>query len=865
MSKFIQTIGLALLLWNLGASAQKVSKTTHPNWVAPVSRPENTTHKLLEDQGGFQYLLLDFQDNVADKELYRHYIIKIINSEGVQAVSDISASYDPSYQKLYFHQISLIREGVEMDKLADSEINVFQRETNMERSLYDGSLTAVINLSDVREGDILEYSYSIRGFNPINKNHYSTTFYQEYTAPVNQIYSRVVLDKSRKLNFKLFNNAKPPEIIESRRYREYIWDNEGHDYFSYDNNVPSWINKQKRVSVSTLDNWKEVVDWAKELYKYPRNNFDIMQDLDIEDIPKNEQITTLIRFVQDEVRYLGLESGMGAYKPNSPTKVYKQRYGDCKDKSLLLVSLLTDLDVSAYPLLVNTQLKKEIKELLPSHNLFDHCIVYFNFENQDYFVDPTVSNQGGNLENISFPTYDFGLVIKPNTNQLIPIPNRDKSTLSITETINIDSIGGSGFIKIESEYTGAKADYIRGYFNSNSKESIKKEYANFYSSLYNEIEPAGDIKINDGLRNSYNSLYIEETYRINKLWSTTDQGVLYFEAYPLVLESLINYPVSAKRSMPYYLGEPHSFNQKTIINLPEPWNVNDTDKIIEGKGFTYKSSVQGLGSRITIDHSYELEIETIDGSEVSDLLTKNDEITKDLSFMISYDKNLEGFKYSWASILVLILALGLGIFFFLKLYRDYNPESHQYIEEKPIGGWLILPALGLILTPIVVLVQIITEDPLNHNTWLSLYRADTESPIALVLLYGVEQLYNYLFLMFSVLLIILFFQKRSSIPTLMIIFYGTSLVVPIVDLFLTKLLASNLLSDSDGQALYADIGKRFVGAAIWIPYFLTSQRVKETFIKKHSASKQDSSIEQNQISLNPTTPPIKDEHSKYRP
>lgn len=839
---FNRIIGLALFILSSSLTGQQVQKSAIPNWVAQASYQESASDILLEDQGGFQYLLLDFQDNVADKALYRHYVIKIINSDGVQAMSDISASYDPSYQKLAFHKVVLLREGTTLNKLRDSNINTFQRETNMERSLYDGSQTAVINLSDVREGDILEYSYSIQGFNPINKDNYSTTFYQEYTTPVNRIYNRIVTNVNRRLHYKLLDGATAPNIIQSGEYREYVWDTDGTDYFFYDTNVPGWVDMQKRVSISTFNNWKEVVTWAEELYKYPKNDFNIIEDLEIEGEPKNEQIIQLIRFVQDEVRYLGLESGISAYKPNSPAKVYKQRYGDCKDKSLLLVSLLNELDVSAYPLLVNTQLKQEINQLLPSHRLFDHCIVYFTYEEQNYFVDPTLSNQGGNLEHISFPQYRSGLPIKPNINELISIPSPEKSTLSVTETITTDSIGGGGIVKIESEYTGSKADYIRSYFNSNSKESIKKEYANFYSNLYPEIETIGDIQVNDGLRNSYNTLYIEETYRVNKLWSTTEEGVLYFEVYPLVLESLLNYPVSTKRSMPYYLGQPYSYTQKTVINMPEQWNITNSDKVIEGNGFTYKSSVKGFGSTIKIDHSYELESEMIAGDKVSDLLAKNDQISNDLSFMISYDKNLEGFKFSWASILILLLALGLGIFFFLKLYRNFDPEPHAHFEEKPIGGWLILPAIGLVLTPLVVLVQILGENPMNQNTWSALYQLNSDASIALPVLYGAEQLYNYLFLIFSILLIVLFFKKRTSLPKLMIIFYAVSVVIPILDHILMEVLAPNLLSEADARASYAEMSKNFVRSAIWIPYFLLSDRVKHTFVKKRSDSEQTKSV-----------------------
>ncbi|MEM9144020.1 MAG: DUF3857 domain-containing transglutaminase family protein, partial [Bacteroidota bacterium] len=418
---------------------QKIKKTGIPRWVNPIGY---TSEKTNDDQGGYAYLLLDFQENLVEQQVYRHYAIKILNTEGIQAMSDIDVSYDPSYQKLAFHQIQLVRDGTIIDRLEQSTINVFQRETQMERSLYDGSLTGVVNLWDVREGDIIEYAFSTKGFNPINKKHFSTTFYQEYTTPVSHIYQRLVTNSSKRIHYKLLDGAVPPKKLNTAGTTDYIWDLDGSDNLLYDSNVPPWYDIQKRVFISTFEDWGQVVDWAKELYTTPKDRLEVSKTLMMEKEPLNERIIQLIRFVQDEIRYLGFESGIGAYKPNNPAKVYRQRYGDCKDKSLLLASLLREEGISAYPLLVNTQIKDGVKDLMPSHNVFDHCIVYFSFEDTDYFVDPTSSNQGGNLENLTFPKYGAGLLIKPGENELIAIPENSKPQVIITENIVVDSIGG---------------------------------------------------------------------------------------------------------------------------------------------------------------------------------------------------------------------------------------------------------------------------------------------------------------------------------------------------------------------------------------------------------------------------------------
>ncbi|WFO15398.1 DUF3857 domain-containing protein [Cellulophaga baltica 4] len=191
-------------------AADRIEKKSQPNWVNPI---ELTDFKITEDNVGYQYLLIDLQEHLIKQQLFRHYAVKILNSEGVQSMSDISVSYDPSYQKIEFHEIIIRRDGQKIEKLKNAVIQNIQRETNMERSLYDGSQTAIINLSDIREGDILEYSFSIIGFNPVNKGNYSTDFHQQYSSPVNRIYNRLIDNVNHRLNYKEYQSADKPIII----------------------------------------------------------------------------------------------------------------------------------------------------------------------------------------------------------------------------------------------------------------------------------------------------------------------------------------------------------------------------------------------------------------------------------------------------------------------------------------------------------------------------------------------------------------------------------------------------------------------------------------------------------------------------
>jgi transglutaminase-like putative cysteine protease len=91
--------------------------------------------------------------------------------------------------------------------------------------------------------------------------------------------------------------------------------------------------------VSEYESWKQVADWASALFPFPAV---LSQDLQkrIADIKAKhalpaDQLSAVLRFVQDDVRYMGIEMGVHSHKPHPPAQVFRQRFGDCKDKAYL--------------------------------------------------------------------------------------------------------------------------------------------------------------------------------------------------------------------------------------------------------------------------------------------------------------------------------------------------------------------------------------------------------------------------------------------------------------------------------------------------------------------------------------------------
>ncbi len=799
-------------------------------WIEDVSVETAGTP---EDHEGYHYYLFDRQFSPAHEEKFYHFTYQVLNSDGVQSLSDISLSFDPSYQELTVHYVDVYRDGQKVYQIKSGDFSIFQQESNRERSLYDGSLSAVLELPDVRAGDVVDYAYTVKGLNPLLKNHIAIKWTCQYTDPVSKIYARMLVPKSEKYAITYTQEEITPKVQTNREFLIYTWELDDVVASDYDRNVPYWYDGENTIEITNIESWGELVEWALPVYEYTDGNISNMANEISQAEDRDRRILDFIRFVQDEVRYLGFESGIGAYKPNPPQKVYKQRYGDCKDKSLLLVALLREMDVDAYPVLVNSSIRNNIDSVFVTPYAFDHCVVGFELDNDFIIIDPTHSNQGGDLAHIYSPTYGKGLVIRPGDRDLTSFDRRNLGKVRVEEVIDVDEVGGSASIELTTIYSGRHADQMRSQVSSNTKEDLQDEYLHFYANLYPSIEVSDPVDFIDGKRDGENVFTIVESYTCSDIWELLDDSVgLYLEVYPILLESYLSFPSSPTRTMPYDVSTVLDYEQVTRVNLPEPWTIENDPTLIEREGMKYTSHQELYGNTLKVFHEFSIDLDWLEPEEAAGFLADVEDIRESMNFALyNYFLAEDAGVSSWMVVLA-ILFLGLFIFGAVKVYKYYDPFVVYSQELKPLGGWMVLPMIGMHLTPILLLYHLITFGFFDQAMWQNLdFLSDSFS---LKFLIAAEFAYNMGLLVLAVLIVVLFYKRRSSFPRMITLFYIVNLVGQGLDTWIVVAFYPELYTDAETAALYKDVAKAVFAAIIWIPYFNLSTRVKETFIVQYS-------------------------------
>lgn len=510
------------------------------------------------------YLLVDNQVNTTtdSTKFYRKRIYKILTNKGVEHNSTLSIDFNPLYQKCYIHTMNIIRGNDTISKVDVNNIKLLQKETDLDKLMYNGLVTASVLLSDVRIGDIIEYSYTLVGDNPVFGNKYSDQFTMGWSVAVLETRLRILTKK--KLYYKLFNMEQKPNIKRRKGIRTYSWSVSGLKPFVYESESPSWHRDYPYVQVTEFKKWKDVVQWALPLYQKNTPLGDTLGKLvKVWDKSSKNDVDFFqkaLSFVQDEIRYFGVELGENTHKPTDPNIVVKQRFGDCKDKALLLCTLLEKRGIEAWPALVSSSREHTISDYLPSPYVFNHVICKVIIGEKIFWVDGTVNYQTGKPIYRSIYNYGKSLVLKPKNNDLenMELPKEYISSTKVYEQFTVTDYEKPVTLKVKSVYRGADAEYKRSYCLNTPKSKIMNDFVSYYSKLFKNAKAIGDIRYEN--IDSTNTFITYEEYELEG-YVKHSKGKVNFDLSDGTVTSYVVKPKIQKRTSPYL-----NFNSKDVLH-----------------------------------------------------------------------------------------------------------------------------------------------------------------------------------------------------------------------------------------------------------------------------------------------------------
>jgi tetratricopeptide (TPR) repeat protein len=333
-------------------------------------------------------------DNTAVFE--RHFMVKILNERG-KDFGEVEIGYDSTYEKVELIYARTIKPDGKVIQVGDRHIRDVSKYLNY--PLYSNARALIISMPEVAVGSIIEYKVKIYRSRLINKKDFYIGYLLQESEPVILAKFMLSVPKERKINFLVvnekfnyFNAELSPKIIEENNKKIYYWEFQNIPEVIPEPQMPPTTEVVTSFLISTFNSWQEIYKWWRDLAEdkiYVNDQIkqkiaELIKDKQT-DIQKAQAI---YNWCAQEIRYVAVEYGQAGHEPHKAEDIFKNKYGDCKDQAVLLVSMLREIGLDAYLVLIGTKGVFKLQESFPAL-MFNHAIVCLRIDGRLIFLDPT--------------------------------------------------------------------------------------------------------------------------------------------------------------------------------------------------------------------------------------------------------------------------------------------------------------------------------------------------------------------------------------------------------------------------------------------------------------------------------------------
>jgi hypothetical protein len=393
-------------------------------------------------------------------------------------------------------------------------------------------------------------------------------------------------------------------------------------------------------SQSAFANWREMGDWYRNLTGGRRDaSSEIKQKVAIltaEAPSLLDKMKILAKFTQGELRYVAIQLGIGGYQPHAAAEVFSHRYGDCKDKATLMSSMLHEIGVESYYVLINSVRGSVTPEVPAYLGAFNHAILAIKLPDEVsspfliatmqhprlgrlLFFDPTneltpFGQVGGYLQS------NWGLLVTPEGGELVQLPRLPAETNSIQRTGKF-VLNSAGTLEgeVREVRVGDRASSQRSSLRSAKQAAdrikpLEELLANSLSTFH--ITQASIVNLHESdLPIEYHYSLVAANYAKNA------GGLLVLRPRVLGTKSRNLLETKDARKFPVEFEGPAKDSDTFEITLPPGYEVDDLPPPVDAdfSFASYHSKSEVRGNLIRYSRTFEVKELTVPASRTEEL------------------------------------------------------------------------------------------------------------------------------------------------------------------------------------------------------------------------------------------------------
>ena len=341
---------------------------------------------------------------VASNGLSRRYVQRahrVLRDEGVNGARRFRVSYQPGDERVEVIGVRVIR----ADGTVGEDFDTWRTEqTRQSQRMYNDRAHKNMRANHVDVGDVVEFQYVVHQV--ANENfrgdYFGDVHYVQQARPIGLARYAVHYPEDWELYFR-------DPSLEHRRFEGELPDGspvEEGQVTAYElrdvprvhteSDQPGSADIYDYILASNKQTYDEIGRWWWELIEEQLVVDDAIRGA-VQEVTEGvsddrEMLEAIHAYVVRNTRYLHLGLGIHGWKPYRTSTVFRNQYGDCKDKAALLKVMLEEVGIEAELVLVRTRRLGHVDPWPANIHVFNHAAVYL--PSMDLFVDPTARYNG---------------------------------------------------------------------------------------------------------------------------------------------------------------------------------------------------------------------------------------------------------------------------------------------------------------------------------------------------------------------------------------------------------------------------------------------------------------------------------------
>jgi transglutaminase-like putative cysteine protease len=497
-------VSLAMALWHPKGA---LAADSAPDWMRAAAQdklpeyPKDTVAVVLLDE---QFTTV--KDNGEIETRYRS-VYKLLRPEARDSHGGVAVDFDNETKLTYLKAWTITPNGnaIEVKEKEAAEADRYSYE------IYSDKKVKLLKFPEANPGSIVGYEY-VQKHRPFV---FEDDWWFQSRVPTRKARFTLQLPAGWEYtNLWAHYAEQKPAILGTNQF---VWELQDIPGIEIEPDMPPWLAVAGRMDVKyfprdpnmrarTTGSWKDLGSWYAGLTAASRIPSSPMQqkvaELTANKADRLAKMKAIAEFVQQQIRYVAIEIGIGGYQPHRASDVFAHQYGDCKDKATLMSAMLHEIGVESYYVLVDTE-RGIVAPAFPSTR-FNHAILAIKLPDDVptvslyarvnhpqlgtiLFFDPT--NEYVPLGYLPSSLQDnYGLVVGPEGGELLAMPLLPAATnrLLRTGTLQLSEAGNLDGTVRETRW-GAPAETRRAELMEVAPNLRAKVFEKFLGSTLNNF------------------------------------------------------------------------------------------------------------------------------------------------------------------------------------------------------------------------------------------------------------------------------------------------------------------------------------------------------------------------------------------